>query len=99
MERYSQLVAEKSVREHFHQLIIDEHSLTQGYLADLLNGRLRERRPRFYKTLHARDKWLDLLHAQQIELLKTWRQSGAENDLRRVLQSINAVAAGLRTTG
>ncbi|MBK1875644.1 phosphoenolpyruvate carboxylase [Pelagicoccus mobilis] len=99
MESYAGLVSDKSVREKFMKLITDERAAVREALQDLLNGPLESRRPRFFKTLHARDKWLDLLHAQQLELLTTWRQSRSETDLRRVLQSINAIAAGLRTTG
>lgn len=99
MDSYSELVSDISVRERFKKLVHDERNATRAALAELLNGPLETRRPRFYKTLHARDKWLDLLHAQQIELLASWRESGSEENLRNVLQSINAIAAGLRTTG
>ncbi|MDQ8180885.1 phosphoenolpyruvate carboxylase [Pelagicoccus sp. SDUM812005] len=99
MESYAKLVVDDSIRDRFMKLINDERKATRETLAELLNGPLEKRRPRFYKTLHARDKWLDLLHAQQIELLAGWRKSGSEENLRNVLQSINAIAAGLRTTG
>lgn len=99
MKSYATLVADTSIRDRFLKLITDERAAVREALAELLNGPLEKRRPRFYKTLHARDKWLDLLHSQQIELLASWRQSGSEADLRNVLQSINAIAAGLRTTG
>ncbi|EDY84022.1 phosphoenolpyruvate carboxylase [Verrucomicrobiia bacterium DG1235] len=99
MQSYAELVSNDSIRDKFFKLITDERAATREALQELLNGPLETRRPRFFKTLHARDKWLDLLHAQQIELLAAWRQSGSEEDLRRVLQSINAIAAGLRTTG
>ncbi len=99
MAAYSDLVSDDSVREKFVALILGEHRRTREQLGLLLDGPLEKRRPRFHKTLHARDEWLDLLHSQQLELLKIWRASQSEEDLRRVLQSINAIAAGLRTTG
>lgn len=99
MRAYASLVTDKQIRETFTEKIIAEWELTKDVIQALLDGPLSKRRPRFYKTLHARDTWLDLLHKQQIELLATWRQSGSEDDLRRILQSINAIAAGLRTTG
>lgn len=99
MEAYSKLVSDLSIRNRFVKLLNDERAATRNALQELLQGPLQKRRPRFYKTLHARDKWLDLLHAQQIELLASWRQSTSESDLRNVLQSINAIASGLRTTG
>lgn len=99
MDSYAGLVSDDKIRERFLKLIHDERAATREALGQLLDGPLEKRRPRFYKTLHARDKWLDLLHAQQIELLASWRASGSEENLRNVLQSINAIAAGLRTTG
>ncbi|MBC2607417.1 phosphoenolpyruvate carboxylase [Pelagicoccus albus] len=99
MKSYADLVSDESIRDKFFKLITDERAATREVLHELMNGPLEKRRPRFFTTLHARDKWLDLLHAQQIELLASWRKSGSEADLRCVLQSINAIAAGLRTTG
>jgi len=99
MKLYAKLVPNKSIRTKFTDLILAERETTRCALHDLLGGQLERRRPRFLKTLHARDTWLDTLHAQQVELLATWRRNGSEQDLRRVLQSINAIAAGLRTTG
>lgn len=99
MQSYANLVSDVAIRDKFQRLILDERAATREALQELLNGPLEKRRPRFFKTLHARDKWLDLLHAQQLELLASWRKSGSETDLRNVLQSINAIAAGLRTTG
>lgn len=99
MESYAGLVSDEALRNKFMKLITDERASVRAALNELLRGPLEKRRPRFFTTLHARDKWLDLLHAQQVELLSTWRSSGSEEDLRRVLQSINAIAAGLRTTG
>ena len=58
------------------------------------------------KTLEIREAPLKVLHQQQVSLLQEWRekiQSGEESEaealLPRMLLSINAIAAGLRTTG
>ena len=58
------------------------------------------------KTLEIREAPLRVLHQQQVALLREWRQqlrSGGESEaealLPRMLLSINAIAAGLRTTG
>ncbi len=58
------------------------------------------------KTLEIREAPLRVLHQQQVSLLREWRQqiqSGRQEEaealLPRMLLSINAIAAGLRTTG
>jgi phosphoenolpyruvate carboxylase len=62
---------------------------------------LPERRPRFYKTLAERDVPLAALHKKQIDLLQQARASDqldpATTD--NLLRVVNAIAAGLRTTG
>ncbi|MEM9159582.1 MAG: phosphoenolpyruvate carboxylase [Verrucomicrobiota bacterium] len=99
MKAYAELVQDEAVRTSFLTRILDEWNLAREMLNTILNGPLEKRRPRFHKTLHARDEWLEALHQQQIKQLAKWRQSGEENDLLIVLQTINAIAAGLRTTG
>ena len=57
-------------------------------------------------TLDIREQPLTVLHDQQLQLLKTWREKlaaglteEAEAIIPDILVSINAVASGLRTTG
>jgi phosphoenolpyruvate carboxylase len=57
-----------------------------------------------YQVLHFREKPLERLHAQQIDLLRRWRQipadtPEAQNTLAQLLLTINAIANGLGTTG
>jgi phosphoenolpyruvate carboxylase len=99
MKAYGRLVPSTSLRTHFLEQIVGEYNVTRRHLEIIMGIPLRKRRPRFFKTLHYRDEWLALLHAEQIRRLRRWRQSGSKEDLVDVLQSINAVAAGLRTTG
>lgn len=63
---------------------------------------MSQRRPRFMKTLEAREAALNILHPEQIRLLKEWRNAPdkrSELQLPDLLLSINAIASGLRTTG
>lgn len=106
MEKYSALVEEEAVRETIFPIIRDEFLLTQTMISKVMGGNLTQRRPRFYKTLAVRADALLRLHEQQIVLLRKWRGLGKAGDtvesdalLPEVMLSINAIAAGLRTTG
>ncbi|MEZ5278128.1 MAG: phosphoenolpyruvate carboxylase [Opitutaceae bacterium] len=99
MKAYASLVAKSGLRSEFLGRILEEYELTRHHLEAIMGDPLEVRRPRFYKTLHHRDEWLSLLHNAQIHRLRRWRRSGRDEDLLDVLQSVNAIAAGLRTTG
>ena len=83
-----------------------QHQRTRTLLEELFNGPFAARRPRLAYTLAIREAPLRVLHAQQIDLLKTWRAHAAADRLQEseamlpdLLLSINALASGLRTTG
>jgi phosphoenolpyruvate carboxylase len=104
--RYASLVQEEDVREELFSLIRDERLLAQNMLNEIFRGPLEERRPRFFMTVRLRDSGLQLLHKQQVQLLRDWRAARESGDnieaqilLPRLLLSINAIASGLRTTG
>jgi phosphoenolpyruvate carboxylase len=106
MRHYAEMVAEAPVRRRFYNVISTEFLRTQAMFEQIFGGTLNARRPRMVKTLHLRDEPLRLLHHQQVQLLRQWRDYKAENDtdnaerLRpHLLLSINAIASGLRTTG
>ena len=106
MCRYAGLVAEKEIRDRFLQLILDEFHRTQAALTKLTAGAFEGRRPRLAFTLAIREQPLTVLHAQQLALLRRWREclaagdtESAESIIPDLLVSINAVASGLRTTG
>jgi phosphoenolpyruvate carboxylase len=53
-----------------------------------------------------REEAIDLLHEQQVGLIKEWRKALATGDKKdadahvpQLLLSVNAIAAGLQTTG
>ncbi len=106
MSDYATLVEDEALRATFMALIVDEFERTRTQLAELFDGGMETRRPRMAKTLTIRDEPLDVLHQQQISLLREWRghlssadSDAAEEILPKLLLSINAIASGLRTTG
>jgi len=107
MRAYAALVKDPALRRRFLGEIEAEFRRSRRLLDEVFGGRPMEaRRPRMLKTLHLRDVPLRALHQQQIVLLRQWRQL-RERDKGRdaaamlpdLLLSINAIAAGLRTTG
>ena len=103
MRAYGGLVTDAAVRRRLLSKILDEYKRTSEEMNALLGGALEVRRPRFFKTLHDRDAELNLLHAEQVRLLKQWRGSDSDKDrttlLPQLLLTVNAIASGLRTTG
>ncbi len=104
---YAALVEDKKLRAVFSREITTEFNLTRKMLNDVFGGEdLDLRRPRMVKTLKVRENGLRLLHEQQLSLLQRWRkkqQQGKIKEANAMLPdmrlSINAIAAGLRTTG
>ncbi|MCC7392670.1 phosphoenolpyruvate carboxylase [Candidatus Sumerlaeota bacterium] len=106
MGEYASLVKSKMIRDHFLSLIEAEYHRTEHMINTLFRAPREKRRPRMIKTLRLRDAGLQRLHAYQIDTLREWRKRKKEGDeakvqqiLPAVLLSLNAVAAGLRTTG
>jgi len=104
MEAYAGLVQDAAVRERFLAKIGQEYCLTMRILEEIYGGRLAERRAAVHASLARREEALMVLHRRQIGLLREWRaEGGAESDgeelLLRLLETVNAIAAGLGTTG
>jgi phosphoenolpyruvate carboxylase len=106
MRLYASLVPDEQLRDRFFSRIAEEYELTVTMTERLLHGGSVERRPRMWKTLKLREATLRVLHEQQVALLRRWRtmkaakdDAGADDLLRQLLLSVNAIASGLRTTG
>ena len=106
MRAYADLVPDPEVRDRFLGMIVDEYKRTRSILEELFKGTIEKRRPRLAYTLAIREDPLQVLHAQQIALLRLWRErlksgqaEAAEEMLPDLLISVNALASGLRTTG
>jgi phosphoenolpyruvate carboxylase len=100
MSAYFELVEDETLRAQFRETIESEYTLTATQLTQLF-GKLETRRPRFWKTLKARDAHLQGLHAEQVRLLRELRTADAPDSatVESLLLVINAIASGLRTTG
>jgi phosphoenolpyruvate carboxylase len=106
MSAYADLVEDEAIKTRIFGLISDEWHRTTDALNDIFGGTMASRRPRMMKTLAVRASALEVLHFQQLDLLKSWREmvengdeTGAGELLPELLLSINAIASGLRTTG
>lgn len=101
MRAYADLVDDTFVRERILTNIMDEHALTKKALKKIFKRPLPQRRPRFWKTLQAREAPLQVLHREQIRLLKKVRSAKSVDDKtwETLLLVVNAIASGLRTTG
>ena len=98
MSAYASLVEDGEVRGRFMGMIEAEYQLLSDRLAELFPTPIKDRRPRYAKTLALRDEPLRTLHLQQVELLREWRKADSELP-REIIFSISAIASGLRTTG
>jgi len=106
MKLYGGMVTDRKLRQQFLTRILAEHSLTRKLLDELSGSKLTEGRPRLRKVIALRESAIDLLHEQQVGLLKDWRKHVAAGDrkeadalLPQMLLSLNAIAAGLQATG
>ena len=106
MRAYAGLVEDAEGRERLLSRILAEHARTWRMLEILFDGPLTERRTRTYRMLSLRQDGLRVLHHQQIELMREWRErrmegspADAEARLLQLLLLVNAIASGLRTTG
>jgi len=105
--QYAALVEDESVRTHMSAWIERERQQAMSGLDDLFGGTLHGRRPALVASIEARAAALARVHDVQLDLLGTWRSEGhAQSDspeaadlLRRLLMTVNAIAAGLRSTG
>jgi len=100
------LVEDAASRDRFLGIILSEFEETRARIEELFQGTFAERRPHPAYTLAFREAPLQVLHYQQVALLRHWRGLVASGDheaadalVTDLLISINAIASGLRTTG
>ena len=103
---YSSLVKEEKVRSEILELLLTELSLSREMMLDLLEVPIKERRINHYHSTRLRAEALLPLHREQVTLLGDWRKARikgktaeSEQLLRRLLQSVNAIANAMGTTG
>ncbi len=103
-ELYAQLVPEPDARDSVWSLIRDEHACSTKCVQQLLQvDHLLDETPWLRRSIEVRNPYVDPLNLIQIELFRRKRAAGedaATEELRPLLrQSIQGIAAGLRTTG
>jgi len=106
MTRYAALVENSVVRDKIFSIVQDEHVRTKAMLEKIYGSTLEEKRPNIYRMIGLRKDGLDVLHNQQLALLKEWRalrnagnDDEAEQMIPHLLLTINAIANGLGSTG
>jgi phosphoenolpyruvate carboxylase len=106
MRAYAELVGDGALRESILGMVLAEFDRTQRMIEGVFGGPLAERRQRLARLLALWRHGLSVLHGQQIGLLRSWRNLRASGDteaaeqvLLQLLLTVNAIAAGLRTTG
>lgn len=103
--RYSELVADRKLRNAIFKRIVSEHERTSSYLTQITGYRERlASNPLLQRSIQNRFAYLDPLNHLQVELIKRHRALVKDGKLdervRRGIQlSINGLAAGLRNTG
>jgi phosphoenolpyruvate carboxylase len=106
MIMYAGLVEEKQVREDILGMLLKELALTRDMMQDLLPIPISRRRVNHHLSTRLRAEALQPLHQEQVQLLRQWRQaqkqgeaSRADQLLRDLLLSVNAIASAMGTTG
>jgi phosphoenolpyruvate carboxylase len=106
MNAYAALVEDGACRARIFAQIVEEFDRTSRMLERVYRGPLAERRPNIHGTVQLRKEPLRVLHRQQIELLREWRDARRCGDrevaatlLPPLLLTVNAIASGLGATG
>ena len=105
MREYAELVDDQAIRDRIFALIEAEYVRTRRMVERVFGADLLARRPRLSRVLKLRNGGLEMLHRQQIALLRQWRSQERSLDRStdplfiQLLVTVNAIASGLRTTG
>ena len=104
-KEYSKLAQDQTQANHIYELIAQEHLRTvNGSLTVSGNPYLMAETPTIALSLKRRNPYLDPLNHIQIVLLKRYKSEDTTDEerdvwLKPLLNSINAIAAGMRNTG
>jgi phosphoenolpyruvate carboxylase len=106
MQQYATLVRERTIRERILGMIEAEYRRTKTYIDLLYAAQLETQRLNVNRFIAQRHEGLEMLHRQQIRMLRQWRElkhSGkheeADGMLPELFLTVNAISGGLRTTG
>ena len=104
-KEYSKLGSDKPVAEKVYTLIADEHKRSVDRILEISgNSYLMAETPAIALSLKRRNPYLVPLNNIQIVLLERYKNENASEEEREkwltpLLNSINAIAAGMRNTG
>lgn len=103
MKLYASLVTRPEIKDTILTMLLNELDKTRKHLAQLLNRPMEQRRTNHYYSTMLRAEALKPLHTNQVELIRTWRNStdraGKKELLIRLYSSVNAIANAMGTTG
>ena len=99
--RYSELVADRKLRQKVFSMIEAEWHRTSDALTLITGAKQRlEGNADMQRSIRHRFPYIDPLHHLQVELMRRYRAGQDDERLQRgIHMSINGVAAGLRNTG
>ncbi len=99
--RYSELVADRKLRQRILSMIEAEWHRTSDALTLVMNAKQRlEGNAELQRSIRHRFPYIDPLHHLQVELMRRYRAGEQNERLQRGIHiSINGIAAGLRNTG
>jgi len=99
--RYSELVADRKLRQKVFSMIDAEWHRTSDALALITGAKQRlEGNAEMQRSIRHRFPYIDPLHHLQVELMRRYRAGQIDERLQSgIHMSINGVAAGLRNTG
>lgn len=104
-KEYSGMVKDDAVRERIFSLIEEEYKLTSDLILKITGQQeILDNVPVIQESIRLRNPYVDPLSYMQVGLvseLRELREAGNDNPilLRKVLLTINGIAAGLRNTG
>jgi len=105
MQEYAALVKEDTIKNHFLNLILNDHNEGIKQIEAIFDEPLENRRINQLENLNKRDNELKILHLLQVKYMKEWREikevdpEKAEILLTKLLSLINSISSGLKSTG
>ncbi len=102
---YTSLVSDAALANAMFQRIADEHALTEAMICQIVRqSELLEQTPAIKMSIERRNPYVDPLSFLQVELLRELRAMSPDHPnyqatLDAVLDTINGIAAGMKTTG
>jgi phosphoenolpyruvate carboxylase len=104
-KEYCEIASDREQAMHIYNMIAEEHARTVEYSLSVSgNPYLMAETPSIALSLQRRNPYLDPLNHIQIVLLKRYKDESVSEQARDIwlkplLNSINAIAAGMRNTG